>query len=199
MSYSEFTIETLKEQFEVELIEDCDLFFQTSKAQVPKLLTELLQRYVPLAITISTEKARSEFIIAPILAEFKLQFKDQISLFSGFEFNIDKNKGLNGRCDYILSKSKEQLMLSAPVLVMVEAKNDKIIGGIPQCIAEMIAARIFNEQKHQGIDAIYGVVTTGSLWRFLKLVSNTAYVDSIEYPLQQLDKILGIFTEIVTT
>jgi len=166
---------------------------------VPKLLTELLQRYVPLAITISTEKARSEFIIAPILAEFKLQFKDQTSLFSGFEFNIDRNKGLNRRCDYILSKSKEQLTLSAPVLVMVEAKNDKITGGIPQCIAEMIAARIFNEQKHQDIEIIYGAVTTGSLWRFLKLVNNTAYVDIIEYLLQQLDKILGIFTEIVIT
>ncbi len=162
------------------------------------LLTELLQRYVPLAITISTEKARSEFIIAPILAEFKLQFKDQMSLFSGFELNIDKTKGLNGRCDYILSKSKEQLTLSAPVLILVEAKNDKIIGGIPQCIAEMIAARLYNEQRHQAIDAIYGVVTTGSLWRFLKLVNNTAYVDIIEYPLQELDKILGILTEIVT-
>jgi hypothetical protein len=199
MSYSDFTIETLKEQFEIEMIEDCDLFSQTSTATVPKLLTEILQRYVPLAITISTEKARSEFIIAPILAEFKLQFKEQMSLFSGCEFNIDKSQGLTGRCDYILSKSKEQLMLSAPVLIMVEAKNDRITGGIPQCIAEMIAARIFNERKQQGIDTIYGVVTTGSLWRFIKLVNNTAYVDIIEYPLQQLDKILGIFAEIVTT
>ncbi|HEC84409.1 MAG: hypothetical protein DRR08_12950 [Candidatus Parabeggiatoa sp. nov. 2] len=199
MSYSDFTIETLKEQFEIEMIEDCNLFSQTLIKKVPKLLTELLERYVPLAITISTEKARSEWIIAPILAEFKLQFKDQTSLFSGIEFNIDKSKGLNGRCDYILSKSKEQLTLTAPILVMVEAKNDKITGGIPQCIAEMIAARLFNEQKHQHIKTIYGVVTTGSLWRFLKLVNNTAYVDIIEYPLQQLDKIIGILTEIVTT
>lgn len=199
MSYSEFTIEKLKDQFDIEMNEETNLFFQTSSAQVPKFLTELLERYVPLAITISTEKARSEWIIAPILAEFKFQFKEQTSLFSGIDFNIDKNKGLNGYCDYIISKSKEQLTICAPVLVLVEAKNDKITGGIPQCIAEMIAARIFNEQKHQDIQTIYGVVTTGSLWRFLKLVNNTAYVDIIEYPLQQLDKILGIFTEIVTT
>ena len=92
MSYSDFTIETLKEQFEIEMIEDCNLFSQTLIKKVPKLLTELLERYVPLAITISTEKARSEWIIAPILAEFKLQFKDQTSLFSGIEFNIDKSK-----------------------------------------------------------------------------------------------------------
>jgi len=114
MSYSEFTIETLKERFEIEMNEDTNLFSQTSTVPVPKILTELLERYVPLAITISTEKARSEWIIAPILAEFKFQFKEQTSLFSGIDFNIDKTKGLNGYCDYILSKSKEQLTLSAP-------------------------------------------------------------------------------------
>lgn len=198
MSYSDFTIEMLKEQFEIEIIEDCNLFSQTSVVPVPELLTQLLQRYVPLAITISTEKARSELIIAPILVEFKLQFKEQISFFSGIEFNIDKDKGLNGRCDYIFSKSKEQLALNAPILMMVEAKNDRITGGIPQCIAEMIAARIFNEQKRQHIETIYGTVTTGSLWRFLKLIDNTVYVDIIEYPLQQLDKMMGIFAEIIT-
>ncbi|KOR32989.1 hypothetical protein TI05_03740 [Achromatium sp. WMS3] len=196
MSYSDFTIDMLKEQFALKLVDDNDIFYHISPTQVPTLLTELLQRYVPLAITIDTEKARSEFIIAPILAEFKLQFKDKISLFSGFEFNVDKSKGLNGRCDYIIAKSKEQLTLSAPVLTLVEAKNDNIVGGIPQCLAEMIAARLFNEQKHQPISIIYGVVTTGSLWRFLKLVDNIAYVDNIEYPLQRLDKILGILTEI---
>ena len=199
MSYGDFTIESLKEQFGIEIIEDCNLFPQGASAEIPELLTQLLQRYVPLAITISTEKARSELIIAPILAEFKIKFRDQISLFSGIEFNIDKSRGLNGRCDFVLSKSKEQLMLSAPVLVMVEAENDKITEGIPQCIAEMIAADIFNERKHTSIKTMYGVVTTGSLWRFLKFADNTAYVDVIEYPLQQLDKILGILTDIVTT
>ena len=199
MSYSDFTIESLKEGFGIEIIEDCTLFPNTSSADIPELLTELLPRFVPLAITISTEKARSELIIAPILAEFTLQFKEQLSLFSGIDFNVDQSQGLHGRCDYILSRSKEQLMLSAPVLVMVEAKNENITAGIPQCIAEMIAARLFNEQKHTAIETVYGAVTTGSLWRFLKFADNTAYVDMIEYPLQQLDKIMGILTEIVIT
>ncbi len=196
MSYSDFTIESLKDKFGIELVEDSSIFPAPPSAAVPALLTELLQRYVPLAITISTEKARSELIIAPILAELKLQYKDQLSLFSGIDFNVDQSQGLNGRCDFILSKSREQLMLSAPVVVMVEAKNENITGGIPQCIAEMIAAKIFNQQKHTSVDTVYGVVTTGSLWRFLKLVDNTAYVDVVEYPLQQIDKIIGILTEI---
>ncbi|GAK50385.1 hypothetical protein U14_01615 [Candidatus Moduliflexus flocculans] len=197
MSYSNFTIEILKEQFAIELIEDVNLFPQPPSVAVPTLLLELLQRYIPLAITMSTEKARSELIIAPILAEFKLQYKERVSLFSGVDFNIDVSKGLNGRCDYILSKSKEQLMVSAPVLMMVEAKNDKIVEGIPQCIAEMIAAQLFNRQKNAMIPIIYGVVTTGSLWRFLTLKEQVASVDIVEYPLQQLNNILGILQKII--
>jgi len=50
------------------------------------------------------------------------------------DFTIDKTKGLNGHCDYILSKPKEQLMLTAPVVMLVEAKNDKIIEGIPNVL-----------------------------------------------------------------
>nr|VFJ87751.1 MAG: hypothetical protein BECKH772A_GA0070896_100052 [Candidatus Kentron sp. H]VFJ89499.1 MAG: hypothetical protein BECKH772B_GA0070898_100052 [Candidatus Kentron sp. H]VFJ96147.1 MAG: hypothetical protein BECKH772C_GA0070978_100052 [Candidatus Kentron sp. H] len=198
MSYSEFTIETLEERFGVEVVEDCDLFSDSTPVEIPELLTQVLQRFVPLAITISTEKARSELIIAPILAEFKLRFKDKLSLFSGIDFTVDQDKGLNGRCDYILSRSGTQLMLGAPILVIVKAKNENIIGGIPQCIAEMIAAHLFNERKHNPMEAVYGVVTTGSLWRFLKLTDNTAYVDRVEYPLQQLDKIVGILTEVIS-
>lgn len=168
MSYSEFTIELLKEKFSIDLIEDRNVFPTPPSAQIPELLTTYLNRYFPLAITMSTEKARSELIIAPILAEFKLQFKDQISLFSGIDFNVDPSQGLNGqglngRCDYIISKSKEQLAISAPILVMVEAKNDNITGGIPQCIAEMIGAHTYNAQKKNPVSTLYGVVTTGSL------------------------------------
>ncbi len=57
--------------------------------------------------------------------------------------------------------------------MLVEAKNENMIAGIPQAIAEMIAARRFNEAAGTPIDPIYGVVTTGLLWRFLKLEGDT--------------------------
>jgi hypothetical protein len=196
VSYSDFTIEQLKEEFDIETVEDINIFPQPVIAEVPELLRQVLQRYIPLAITMSTEKARSELIIAPILAEFKLLFKEYVSLFSGIDFNIDAKRGLNGRCDYILSKTKEQLAVSAPVFMLVEAKNDNITSGIPQCIAEMIAARLFNEQKQTNVSTIYGAVTTGSLWRFLKLEGTIAYVDVTEYPIQQIETILGILSTI---
>jgi hypothetical protein len=147
MSYSDFTIDNLKEKLHLELIEDQALFSKIPEYTVPNELTVMLGKFMPLALAIDTEKARSELIIAPILAELKLTLKE-ISLFSGIEFNVDKNIGLSGRCDFIISKSKEQYSLNAPVLVMVEAKNDNIKSGIPQCGAEMVAAQRFNAKKN---------------------------------------------------
>ncbi len=196
MSYSDFTIYKLKEQFGIEIIEDQNMFPNPPSAEISESLRKLLKQYVPLAISISTEKARSEFIIAPILAELKFHFNDYLSLFSGIEFNVEASQGLKGYCDYIISKSKEQLELSAPIIIIVEAKNENIAKGISQCLAEMIAAQIFNERHHQDIPTIYGIVTTGSLWRFLKLIDTKAYVDIIEYSIQQPEIILGILSEI---
>jgi len=199
MSYSDFTIDLLKEKFGIKIIEDNSLFPNPHKSDIPGLLPELLRRYVPLATMINTEKARSELIISPVLVEFKLKSEKKISLFSGTDFNVDQKDGLNGRCDYIISKSEEQLALSAPVIVIAEAKNENIISGIPQCIAGMIAAMRFNRLKKNEIDTIFGVVTTGSLWRFLKLESsNTVYVDITEYHIQNIEKIIGILDEIIS-
>ncbi len=199
MAYSDFSFDILKRDFGLILIEDQALFPHPPIASVPDTLALLLARYIPLALNISTEKARSEFIIAPILADLKFQHPDQISLFSGVDFTVDERRGLKGRCDYILSRGREQLMLTAPVCVLVEAKNEQITGGIPQCLAEMIAAQEFNARNGITISPMYGVVTTGSLWRFLKLIDSTAYVDVTEYPIQQLEYILGILQTITAT
>nr|VFK22181.1 MAG: hypothetical protein BECKMB1821G_GA0114241_100183 [Candidatus Kentron sp. MB]VFK32590.1 MAG: hypothetical protein BECKMB1821I_GA0114274_10353 [Candidatus Kentron sp. MB]VFK75984.1 MAG: hypothetical protein BECKMB1821H_GA0114242_10382 [Candidatus Kentron sp. MB] len=196
MIYSDFTIEALEEKFGIEITDDHDLFPNATPVEIPQLLTRLLERFVPLATTINTEKARGEFIIAPILAEFTLGIQ-KLALFSGIDVPVDQGQGLTGRCDYILSRSATQLTLGAPILVIVEAKNENIIAGIPQCIAGMLAAHIFNKRKHTPTETVYGIVTTGSLWRFLKLTSNKAHVDSVEYSLGQLDEIMGILTEIV--
>ena len=83
------------------------------------------------------------------------------------------------------------------VIFLVDAKNDRIKTGIPQCFAEMIAAQIFNEQKENEIDTIFGVVSTGSLWRFLKLVDNQAYIDLEEYHAREIRKIFGIFAYMI--
>ncbi len=64
-------------------------------------------------------------------------------------------------------------------------------------MAEMIAAQMFNRQHHQNVPIIYGVITTGSLWKFLALEEQTVILDLNEYFLGNLDQILGILIEML--
>ncbi len=49
-----------------------------------------------LALANSTEKAKSEFIIAPVLLELRRLAAGKIALFSGVEWEVDAARGLNG-------------------------------------------------------------------------------------------------------
>jgi len=196
MAYSDFTLKDIKTRFEIEIEEEQTLFADASVNVVPDFLNELLRNWVPLAHAIGTEKARSEFIIAPILATIKQT--QRISLFSGVSLNVEPEKGLNGICDFILSLSSEQLALTAPLVMLVEAKNENINAGIPQCMAEMIAARLFNKRENTMISTIYGCVTTGTVWKFLDYRDKTLRVDKEDYYIREVDKLLGIFSLIMT-
>lgn len=144
-------------------------------------------------MAINTAKARSELLITPVLLDIWRQAQSQISLFSGVEFAVDEARGLTGYCDYILSRSKEQLTVNAPVVMIVEAKNENIKGGLAQCIAEMVAAQIFNEREDNAIECIYGVVTTGEIWKFLQLTGAVTCIDLSDYYLvRDVSTILGI-------
>ncbi len=153
---------------------------------------QLLGQNIPLAVAISTEKARSELIIAPVLLEARRQVQRSLSLFSGVEFNVDPSRGLSGVCDYLLSLSPEQLTIEVPVVTVVEAKNDNLKSGLAQCMAEMVAARLFNQQKGRELPRVYGVVTTGRLWKFLRLEGDVVSLDLREYPISELGRAVSM-------
>jgi hypothetical protein len=197
MSYSDFTLKAVK-TLGVNLIEQEGLFSSVKGVAVSPSFQEILNENVPLARAINTEKARSELIIANVLVELRKILKHTISLFSGIEFNVDKKKGLNGFCDFIISASREQLLLSSPVVAVVEAKNENIIGGLGQCIAEMVAAKLFNEaEDEQNIGTIYGVVTTGTAWKFLRMDALDVSIDLDEYLIEHPGEILGVLLAMV--
>ncbi len=197
MSYSDFDLKKVKQDLGVKLIEKQALFSEIKKIEISSFLLELLQENVPLARAINTEKARSELIIANMLVEVRKILKHQISLFSGIEFNVDKEKGLNGFCDFIISLSQQQLILNQPVITIVEAKNDNVINGLGQCIAEMVAATIFNQTENNPLEIIYGVVTTGTIWKFLKMDQKNVFIDLDEYSIEHPEKIIGILLEML--
>jgi hypothetical protein len=199
MPYSEFTLRKVKQTFGISTIEG-EKFLPTIEPIIPSAtLTAFLEESLPLAIATGSEKARSELIISPVLLELRKIFKRKISLFSGSEFTVDTASGLNGICDFIISNSPEQLEIEAPVVVIVEAKKTDLNLGIGQCIAEMVAAQKFNEANNQPISTIYGSVTSGTAWRFMKLTQQTVIIELTDYPLPSVDLILGILVWMISS
>jgi len=199
MPYSQFTIEQIKSSFGIRLSEKVGIFANIPESSYSNFLSETLDYNIPLALAINSEKSRSELIVMPILIELRKQLSNQIGLFSGKEFTVDSQRGLNGFCDFMISKSPEQLIIEAPVIALVEAKNDNIETGLGQCMAEMIAAQLFNHQKGNEIQKVYGVITTGSLWKFMQLEDQTITIDLSEYFLGNVGKIVGILRSLIET
>lgn len=197
MAYEDFTLERVENELGVTVVTIGNLF-GTIEAVVPsEWLVQTLERLMPLALRVNSEKARSEFIIAPVLGEVQYQVRSSISLFSGKEFNVDASKGLTGRCDFLMSRKPNSYTISAPVVTIVEAKNEDMVSGLGQCIAEMVASQMFNLKAGKVIPVIFGVVTTGSSWQFLKLEGETASIDSTEHYIDRVDVILGILMECI--
>ena len=193
MAYNNFTLETVTHQFELTLI---DLPFCESLPTAdpqPEFLT-IFNQWLPLAQRAKSEKAKSELLVSPILTEVRRLTHEQVQLFSGEEFNVNRDLGLNGCCDFLLSRSTTPYLIEAPVLMLVEAKKGELDVGLGQCIAEMLAAQLFNLSEGQAIPVIYGCVTSGKLWQFLKLEGKEVTIDVNEYQVTPVERILGILT-----
>jgi hypothetical protein len=195
MAYSDFTLSTIRQNFGLTVEEPDNLFANISGITPSQFLQTTLNENLALATGINTEKARSELIITPILLEIRRQSNFKIGFFSGTEFNVDSQQGLNGYCDYILTASSEIYEIRTPVITLVEAKNENIKAGLGECIAEMLAAQIFNQRQENAIESIYGAITTGTDWKFLRLRDKMIQIDKRDYYIVEINQILGILSE----
>ena len=118
-------------------------------------------------------------------------------LYSGVRLDVDSDKGLKGECDFILSKAQPSPTLRAPLIVIVEAKKNDIEEGLPQCAAQMVAARLFNEQHHDPLPTVWGCVTTGEAWQFLRLRNQELVVDAGRYYITEVSTVLGILVSVM--
>jgi hypothetical protein len=189
MAYSDFkTLEQAIDRLELTFIDRPQLFHDVPPIAPSVRLKETLEETLDLALSISTEKARS----TPILLEIRRMFPDHISLFSGNTFNVEDAKGLTGAFDFLMSASRNQSIITAPVLTLVEAKDNDLRIGLGQCVAQMYAAALFNERHGKPGQTVYGAVSTGTNWKFLKLTGTAIEIDLTEYFILQLPQILGI-------
>lgn len=191
MSYSDFTIDSAARILDLQI---GDRLFVPDVQPIPcdPVLLTYIQRGRVVAIGAGSEKARSEFIVAPLLLELDRILDHQVSIFSGQELTQDRQLGLNGICDFLISRSSIQVKLEAPVVAIVEAKKGVLQDGWGQCIAEMVAAQRFNQQHQSPPWPIYGIVTTGTNWQFLSLEGQQVWIEPQEYSLEPIDRLLGI-------
>ncbi|WP_439629347.1 hypothetical protein [Gemmata sp.] len=196
MEYSDFDLKRVLIDFSLVTSEATDLFADVPPVEPGEHLRWWLDQYARLAVGVGSEKARSEYLITPIFAEARRLAQNTFNVLPGVTFEVDKGRGLSGVCDYLVSGSPELYFVRAPLLAVVEGKREDLVGGFGQCAAEMVAIRLFNEKEQAPRPCVYGCVTTGMVWQFLKLEGNTLFIDTAEYHLRELPKILGILVGI---
>src|SRR5262249_23224754 len=155
--------------------------------------------WAPQALEVNTEKARSELIIAPILMEAMHLAGPDLGVYSGISLDVDRERGLFGRCDFLLGRRSGPFLLGSPLLAVVEAKNEDIPGNLGQCVAEMVAVGLLNERRGHPIPVVHGSVTTGSEWLFLRLEGQAVTFDVRERFLDDAGRILGYLAAIGRT
>lgn len=193
MAYTDFTLQDIKEKFNVP--NHKVKLFPVLKSIRPseRLKNDLIDAQI---LPSRTEKAKSELIVSPILKELWRKNKRFFTIYSGEILNADAAIGLNGECDFILAKDIDSYSINYPIIQIVEAKKNDLDLGIPQCAAQMIGAKLFNKRQGVEIDTIYGCVTTGEEWKFLKLEKDLI-IDEHIYFINKLPEILAVLQHII--
>jgi hypothetical protein len=202
MPYTDFSLSKAVDRFALQ-VEVAPLFQKITPRPPSAVLLENLSDGLPLALRGGSEKARSEFIIAPILMAVR-RLHQQITIYSGVRFDVDAADDLIGEVDFLVAEGLAlPILLQPPILALVEAKKQDIEVGIGQCVAQMVAAWRFNMQKNTRQNKIYGCVTTGENWQFLCLEQSNLTLDLERYTLSPTDypitvaTLLGVFDAVL--
>lgn len=194
LTYSQLDFQDLREQFGVEIRRRAFLPVPLTPLSPPSWLVEFLTgTELPLAIS-KSEKALSEAIIYPILAAIQRHHKHSVGLFSGEPLAA---AGLAGVCDFIFSLSPDTFEARPPIVVLVEAKRQDLLKAVPQCVGEMIAAQFINQAANVDFPTIYGCVTTGLQWQFLRLTDREATVDPQLFNFPAIGDIMAVLDWII--
>src|SRR5579859_5707124 len=99
MAYSDFSLDRVRRNLGISLEQE-NLFDQVTEAEVSPWLRETLNRGEQFALL--SEKARSEFLIVPILLASRELSENRFAIYSGERLDVAPDKGLVGECDFIL-------------------------------------------------------------------------------------------------
>lgn len=193
MAYRDFSLDDLESKFGIKNYVK-RLFPPLSPLVPSDLLIDALELAAELPIR--SEKAKSETIVFPILVDLRKRNEKYFTIYSGDHLTADETQGLKGECDFMLAKDIGSFSVNVPIFQIVEAKKNDLEMGVPQCAAQLVGAKIFNQKKNAPIEKIYGCVTTGTEWLFLKLEKDII-VDNRIYYLNELGELLAVFQSIL--
>lgn len=195
MAYNDFTLESAESTLGL-TAQPGDLFPGLTPVPVPGWLHDLLDRGRQVAALVS-EKARSEFLVVPVLLAAREFATVPLAIYSGQRLDVDPKQGLVGECDYILALTPPLPRLRAPLVAILEAKKGDVEAGLGQCVAQMAGARLFNERTGEPRRAVYGCVTTGEVWQFLRLDETTLVIDRGRLFIDNVGGILAVWQAII--
>lgn len=194
LSYSEFTLADLEREFGI-VPRGAPLFPEAPPATPPGWLADTLSRGRQLPLV--SEKARSELLVMPLLLAFRELSGESVSIYSGIRLDVDAERGLIGECDFILAPTPPLPELRAPIMTIVEAKRGEIELGFSQCAAQMVGAMEFNERANSPAKTVFGCITSGEAWQFLRLENGILTLDPDRHYIDDPSRILGVLMKIV--
>ena len=141
----------------------------------------------------ASEASRTELLILPLLREVYKTYVQNYELW--VQKSLNCNEHLRGTPDYLFATRSElgKRVLAMPLLIVVEAKRNDFEEGWGQCLAELVAAQILNEDR---LRPVYGIVTDGRRWEFGKLAENVFNENLDSYHLEQLESLFGALHEL---
>jgi hypothetical protein len=198
MAYSKFQLSDVIDNFGLTYGEE-NLFPNVKPLKINEQWRKLLEMGKELALPFGSEDARKSGIVFPILMDLRERNNKEVMVYTGLSLDADKKLGLNGECDFILARTKYTQMISAPIFTLVEAERHDFELGQGQCAAQMVGASVYNIKHKTPQTIIYGCVTTGLGWKFMRLADKELCLDTETYTLEKLDEIVGIFQYIVNS
>ncbi|MFN0202153.1 MAG: hypothetical protein ACKVTZ_11570 [Bacteroidia bacterium] len=192
-SYRYYKLSDLKSLFGVTVVDVAQMLEPVTDISPSEVLRIVLERNMHLPM--KNEKAKSELLVMPILAEV-WYINQNFKPLSGLTFNVLAEKGLKGVCDFLISNNPNASEIESPIVCIFEAKDDNIENWYGQCGAEMYAAKLFNRQEGNDIQVIHGAVTNGFVWQFLKLENDKLHIDTQRYGTVNLPQLLGAIQKV---
>jgi hypothetical protein len=187
MSFSDFkTLSQVQQAYQIHYQESP--FIPKQTAILPTAFVEDLTFNINQLDVFSSEAARCELIILPILREVYKKFAAQFSLWVQKPMNYTPE--LSGTPDYMVSKRSHlgKTVLEFPLLMLVEAKKNDFEQGWAQCLAELWAAQHLNQQPDL---AVYGIVSDGKYWEFGKLQQQRFIKNNQSFSIDDLPELVA--------